>query len=336
MKAALLYKNEKKLRIENVDIPEINDNEILIKVMAAGICHTELHFIDNVLTAGKYPIIPGHEVSGIVYKKGNNVKDFNINDKVILYYYNGCGKCDFCINGYENLCVDPRMEYGFINDGGFSEYIKAGEKNLIKLDDDTDIYSIAPIACSISTGIHAINKVRPKLNDNVLIYGVGGVGFDLIQLNKLNGCNVFSASRNDKKLDIAKTLGSDYNINTKNEDIVNKVTNLGGVDIIYDLIGSNETINNDIKMLNNGGKLILIGYTGHDININPLYLIIKEIQIIPCVGNTKYELKEAIKLFNEGKIKIVIDKFDRIENINDDLEKIRNGDAIGRIIIKFD
>ncbi len=335
MKTALLYKNENKLRIEDIQIPEINDDEVLVKVMAAGICHTELHFLDNTLTAGKYPIILGHEVSGIVYKKGKNVKNFNLNDKVLLYYYRGCGKCDFCIKGEENLCINPQKEYGFINDGGFSEYLKANEKDLIKLDKNTDLYNIAPIACSISTGIHAINKAKPELNNNVLIYGIGGVGFGLIQLNKLKGCNVISISRNDKKLDIAKSLGSDYNINTNKENLINKVKNLGGADIIYDLVGSDETINNDIKMLNNKGKLLLIGYNGKNVNINPLDLIIKEIKIISCVGNTLYELREAVKLFNENKIKIIIDKFDKIENINNDLERIKNGDAIGRIVIKF-
>ncbi|AAT43342.1 alcohol dehydrogenase catalytic domain-containing protein [Picrophilus oshimae] len=336
MKAALLYKNEKKLRIEDVPVPEINDDEVLIKVKAAGICHTELHFIDNVLNAGKYPIIPGHEVAGIVYKKGKNVKDLDLNDKVLLYYYRGCGKCDFCINGQENLCTNPEMEYGFINDGGFSEYIKARETDLVKLNDDIDIYSIAPIACSISTGIHALNMAKPELNDRVLVYGVGGVGFGLIQLNKLRGCRVFSASRNDKKLDIAKKLGSDYNINTCNENIVNKVKSMGGVDIIYDLVGSNETIKNDIEMLNKAGKLVLIGYDGSNVNINPLDLIINEIKIISCVGNTRYELEEAVRLFNENRIKIVIDRFDELKNINNDLEIIRNGEAMGRIVIKFD
>jgi len=146
----------------------------------------------------------------------------------------------------------------------------------------------------------------------------------------------FSVSRNYETLRIAKPLGSDHNINPLNDDLINTVKNFGGVDIVYDLVGSDETVKNDIKMLNNKGKLILIGYNGKDVSINPLDLIIKEIKIISCVGNTLYELREAVRLFNENKIKIIIDKFDKIENINNDLERIKNGNAIGRIVIKFD
>ncbi len=337
MKAARFYGPHKPLVIEDLLRPLLGSDEVLVKVKAAGICHTELHFLDGVLNLGVVPITLGHEIAGIIEEVSPEVSNINIGDRVIVYYYAGCGRCKFCLKGEENLCENLKAEYGFVNDGGFAEYIKVPSRNVVKIPDNITFEEAAPIGCSVTTAIHATRKATPSVNDHVVVYGIGGVGLALIQYNKLIGAKVIAVSRSDAKLKLARTLGADYIVNARYEDVVRRIleiTENKGADVIYELVGTKETMSNSVRMLARKGRLVFIGYTTDQLEVSPLDLVVKEAVITASVGNTLEELIEAIKLVSEGKIKIVIDRIANLSQINDELERLKRGEVLGRIVIK--
>lgn len=336
MRAARLYGPGRPLVIEEVPKPTPGPGEALVKIAAAGICHTELHFIDGILNLGVWPITLGHEIAGVVEEVGPGVTSVKPGDRVIVYYYVGCGRCRFCLRGEENLCESPRAEYGFITDGGFAEYIKVPERNLVKLPDNISFEQAAPIGCSVTTAIHATKRASPSVGDYVVVYGVGAVGFALIQYNKLVGAEVIAVGRSPAKLKVAKELGADYVINAKEEDVVKRVMELTGgrgADVVYELVGTTETMENSLKMLAKRGRLVFIGYWRDKLEVNPLDLVVKEAVITASVGNTLEELVEAVRLVAEGKIKVVVDSVIGLEDINKGIEKLRRGEAVGRIVV---
>jgi len=337
MRAARFYGPHKPLVIEDVPKPRPGYGEVLVRVEAAGVCHTELHFLDGVLDLGVYPITLGHEIAGVVEEIGDGVVDVKPGDRVVVYYYVGCGKCRYCLVGEENLCENPKAEYGFISDGGFAEYVKVPARNVVKIPDNIPFEYAAPIGCSVTTAVHATKKASPKVGEYAVVYGVGGVGFALIQYNKLVGAKVIAIGRRDEKLRVAKELGADYVVNAAREDVVKSVLNITngrGADIVYELVGSKETFSNSVKMLAKKGRIVVIGYTGELANVNPLDLVVKEATIIGSVGNTLQELVEAVNLVAEGKIRIIVDEVAPLERINEVLEKLRRGAVIGRAVIK--
>ncbi len=336
MRAARLYGPGKPLVIEEVPKPVPGPGEALVKIAAAGICHTELHFIDGILNLGVWPITLGHEIAGVVEEVGPGVTSVKPGDRVVVYYYVGCGRCKFCLRGEENLCESPRAEYGFITDGGFAEYVKVPERNLVKLPDNIPFEQAAPIGCSVTTAIHATKRASPGVGDYVVVYGVGAVGFALIQYNKLVGAEVIAVGRSPAKLKIAKELGADYVVNAREEDVVKRVMGITGgrgADVVYELVGTAETMENSLKMLAKRGRLVFIGYWRDKLEVNPLDLVVKEAVITASVGNTLEELVEAVRLVAEGKIKVVVDSVIGLEDINKGIEKLRRGEAIGRIVV---
>jgi propanol-preferring alcohol dehydrogenase len=263
MRAARFYGPGKPLAIEEVPKPSPGPGEVLVKIKAAGVCHTELHFLDGILNLGVVPITLSHEIAGVVEEVGPGVDDPKPGDRVIVYYYVGCGRCKYCLRGEENLCENPRAEYGFITDGGYAEYVKVPARNAVKLPDNIPFEQAAPIGCSVTTAIHATRRARPEVGEYVAVYGVGAVGFALIQYNKLIGAKVIAIGRSERKLALARELGADYVINARSEDVVKKaleITGGRGVDVVYELVGVKETMDNSLKMLAKRGRLVLIGY----------------------------------------------------------------------------
>ncbi|MFB6490503.1 MAG: zinc-binding dehydrogenase [Thermoproteus sp. AZ2] len=337
MRAARFHGPGKPLSIEEVEKPKAGPGEVVMRVRAAGICHTELHFLDGTLNLGIYPITLGHEIAGVVDEVGAGVEDLRPGDRVIAYYYVGCGKCKYCLRGEENLCPRPRAEYGFISDGGFAEYVKIPARNAVRLPDNISFEEAAPIGCSVTTAIHATKKAAPAPGEYAVVYGVGAVGFALIQYNKLVGAKVIAVGRREPKLKIARELGADYVVNAAEEDVVKaveEITGGEGADVVYELVGAKETFANSVKMAARGARIVVIGYERGAFEVNPLEIVVKELRILGSVGNTLAELVEAVRLVAEGKIKVVVDRTAPLDAVNEELERLRRGEVVGRVVLR--
>lgn len=336
MRAIRYYGPKQALGLENVPRPEPGAGEVLVRVHACGICHTELHFISGLLNLGIMPITLGHEVVGTVDSVGPDVKSLKEADRVIIYYYSGCGRCEHCQRGDENLCSTPKAQYGFISDGGFAEFIKVPERNAVIIPPNINFETAAPIGCSVTTAIHASNLANLTSGEYVLVYGVGSVSYGLIQYGKLTGAKVIAIGRTDKKLELAKELGADFIINSGKEDVVKQIqeiTDGQGVDVLFELVATKQTMEYSVKSLSKRGRLVFIGYSEDSFNVHPIRLVVGEVCVFGSVGNTLEELKQAVRLVSEGKIKTVVDRTLPLERFQEGINSLAAGEPVGRIVL---
>lgn len=324
--------------LEELPLPNPGPGEVRVKIEAAGICHTELHFESGLLNLGVAPITMGHEIAGVVDAVGSGVAARRPGDRVIVYYYAGCGTCEWCRAGSENLCGQLRAEYGFFNDGGYAEHIVVPERNAVPLPDDVSAVEAAPIGCGVTTAIHASALARLREGEVAVVYGVGAVGYGLIQLAKLRGARVVGIGRSGVKLERARSLGADLVLNAREtSDLAGAVRDLTGgrgADVVFELVATRETMGPAGQMLAKRGRLVFIGYSEDRFDIHPIDLVIREATVTASVGNTLGELEEAVRLVGEGQLRTVVDRTLPLTAWRDGLDAVRHGTAVGRVVLQ--
>lgn len=332
------------LTLEQVPIPkDLDADDVLVQVKAAALCHTELHFCEGTLNLGVRPMTLGHETAGIITKVGSNVDSSRIGERVICYYYVGCGDCRWCLQGQEQICPSLKAEYGFISDGGLAQYIKTPSRNAVVLPSSIDFVSAAPIGCGVTTAVHAAKLASVQPYDWTVVYGVNGVGFGLVQLLKNHyNANVICVSRTREKLDKATELGADAIVDGADPltvaAAIRDITDGSGADVIFECVGQRETMDACVGWagaLGRRGRLVLIGYhdgSQHEFRCHPMPLIVYEQQIIGSVGATLDDLKEAVELVSSGKVKTIVDSTLPLGSFQDGLDKIKSCKCIGKVV----
>lgn len=258
MKAVRMYA-PRDLRLEQVPVPEIKDNEVLIKVMAVGICGSDIPRINQY---GAYisPIIPGHEFSGQIEKAGCKVDSFNVGDRVTVPPLMPCFKCEYCNQGHYALCKSYKY-FGSRNDGAFAQYLAVPEKNLLKIEDNVT-FEAAATTDPLANALHAIKRGGFKAGDKVCVVGVGAIGLYALQYMKAKGASkVVAVDVNEKKLEAAKRCGADVTVNGLAEDMVDQIIEEtdGGADICIDASGFPAAQHNAIMATAKHGAMVLLG-----------------------------------------------------------------------------
>ncbi len=336
MKAVRYHGPKQPLQLEEVPKPEPGWGEVLVRVTASGICHTELHFLSGLLNLGVAPLTLGHEIVGVVEAAGSGVEEPLEGDRVIVYYYSGCGRCEHCRRGEENLCNNLRAEYGFISNGGFAEYIAVPARNAVPLPPTVSDEEAAPIGCGVTTAIHASRLAELGAGDTILVYGVGAVGYGLVQLGRLAGANVIAVGRTDAKLKLARELGADFVINSVRENVVERVRELTqgrGADVVFELVATRDTIERSVASLAKRGRFVFIGYSEDVFTVHPIQLVITEARVMGSVGNTLDELHQAVRWVGEGKIRTVIDRCLSLERFQQGIDALADGELVGRAVL---
>jgi len=338
MKAARFYKGEKNFKVEDIDIPKIGPNEVLLRVKACGLCHTDLSIIDGILTPKRFPITLGHEIAGEVAEVGEGVKEFQEKDRVIFPFISPCGNCYFCRTGRENICPNAVL-YGFYEvDGGHAEYVKVPGHRLVRLPQEVSFEDGAPLACAGGTTFHAIKLSRVRIGETVVVLGVGGLGLYAVQLAKWVGAKVIAVDLIDKKLDLAENLGADIVLNAKKCEVPEEVRNFtggAGADVILDFAGSSATTEAMIRNLNYGGRFLEIASSLEThFKVNPNDLLRRELQILGIRAYTRQELIDLVELVRQGKVKSTISATFPLTEINTAVNQFRNRRIIGRAVIK--
>jgi alcohol dehydrogenase, propanol-preferring len=360
MLSARIHEYQEPLAIDTVSKPKVaHGEEVLIRVGAAGLCHSDLHLINgewkDVLPL-KLPKTPGHEVAGWIEEIGESVPEsaqMKEGDLVAVFGGWGCGICTYCKSGDEQLCNFPRWPGLSAYDGGYSEYIivpsyrfliKVG-KLLTTRSRNSSIHpeELAALTDAGLTPYRAIKKIRHMLGPGktIAIFGIGGLGSYAIQYAKTLGqsSTVIAIDRKEENLQLAEKFGADFVINVSNSqnirsEIISNITEDRGtgVDVVIDCVGAEATIEDSCRILNKGGSLVIVGLFGSQIKIPLVRAVLQEYQVYGSLWGNYNELSEVIELAKAGKIKHNIQKFP-LSEINQAIQLLKNGEIVGRGVI---
>ena len=332
MKAAIFLGSGKPLEIKEVPTPTPGAGELLIKVAACGVCHTDLHYLDHgVPTFKEPPMILGHEPSGIVAGVGAGVKGFAEGDRVLLPAVLTCGTCYNCRIGKENIC-DNMVMFGNHVDGAYAEYVLSPAKDTLHLPDGVPLEEGSVIADAVSTPYHAVvNRGEVKAGYNVVVFGCGGVGINTIQIAAAVGATVIAVDLVPAKLELAKKFGAQEVINASEVDRIDKVVKKmtgGGADVTFEVIGNPSTIQAAFSCIRKGGRTVVVGYTHKSVELPASKIMFFEQEIIGSLGCRPVDYPRIIEMARTGKIKIkeLVTGAFPLEKINDAFDLLRSGD----------
>jgi len=349
MKSAKIIEVNQPLQLYESKTPKPKGSQVLVKVHSSGVCHSDIHlweggyegpqgqFLKTTDRGVKYPLTPGHEIAGIVDSLGEQTEGFAKNEKVLVYPWIGDGLCPACRIGEENLCDKPRS-LGIYNDGGYADYVLVPSyKYLVKLGDEIDTDTSAPLSCSALTAYGAIKNSNLKPNENVVIVGTGGLGLMAIQLAKaITGSRIIALDRDDDKLKAAKENGADDIINSTKEDAVKAVMDLTermGADAVIDFVNASSTVEVDMNFLRRRAKLVLVGLFGGELKLNLITMPTRSYKLIGSYTGSMNDLIELVSLAKRGIIKPVITNRFKLDEATKALKMLKDGKILGRGVI---
>lgn len=311
MKSARFYA-PRDFRVEEVPIPEIGENDILIRVAGCGVCHSDLHIIEGDLPLPRTPITLGHEVGGYVEKVGKCVEGISEGDKVLVYGGWGCGNCNVCIKGEEQLC-NVLGWLGIGVDGGYAEYLRVPSKRYLVPLKSLDPASSAPLTDAGLTAYRAVKKACEGLpiSETIVIIGVGGLGQFGVQFAKMRGYKVIAVDISSKKLEIAEKLGADLTLNPREGEflgVVSEFTDGRNAGAVIDFVGTDETLRTAVNFLGKCGRLVLVGIGGGQVCMTWNPILPSEVTYTTVYWGSIPELREVVELAERGRIQIEVEK----------------------------
>ncbi len=288
MKAAILYAAKEPLRVEEIPTPTPGAGEVLVKVAACGLCHTDLHYIDHgTPTFKKPPIILGHEISGTIAGVGDGVTGWKEGDRVLLPAVYGCGTCAMCRTGRENVC-EKMVMFGNNVDGGYAEYLLAPAKDTLALPDELSLIESSIIADATTTPYHAVvNRGRVKPGDSVVVFGCGGIGINVVQVAAAIGAQVIAVDIADQKLEWAREFGAHITLNSTNYERIDKeIRKLtgGGADVGFEAIGNPIVQSQTFNSLRTGGRFVVVGFASKPLQLNTGKVMYREMEVSGWLG----------------------------------------------------
>ncbi|UPQ82613.1 alcohol dehydrogenase AdhP [Pseudomonas knackmussii] len=336
MKAAVAHAYGEPLRIEEVKVPLPGPGQILVKIEACGVCHTDLHAVEGDWPVRPpLPFIPGHEGVGYVAAVGSGVNRVREGDRVgVPWLYSACGCCEHCLTGWETLCAE-QQNTGYSVNGGYAEYVLADPNYVGILPKDVAFDEIAPILCAGVTVYKGLKVTNARPGQWVVISGVGGLGHVAVQYAKAMGLHVAAVDVDDAKLELAKSLGASLTINARNEDPVEVIQrDIGGAHGVLVTAVSNSAFGQAIGMARRHGTVALVGLPPGDFPTPIFDVVLKAISITGSIVGTRADLQEALDFAAEGLVKATIHS-GKLDDINVIFDQMRAGTIEGRIVMNL-
>ncbi len=336
MKAAVVTGLGAPLEIREVAVPEIGPGQILARVRASGVCHTDLHAAE-----GDWPVkpsppfIPGHEGVGEVVAVGPGVTHLKEGDRVGMpWLHTACGRCVHCVGGWETLCESQQMT-GYTVDGGYAEFVRADANYVGRLPDGLEFGNAAPILCAGVTVYKGLKETEARPGDWVAISGIGGLGHMAVQYAKAMGLHVVAVDVVEDKLALARALGADVAINAAETDPVAEVqSQLDGVQAVLVTAASTAAFAQSVGMLRRGGFMSLVGLPPGSFPLPIFEIVLKRITVRGSIVGTRNDLAEALAFAGEGAVASHF-TWDRLDNINAIFDRMRRGAIDGRIVLEI-
>ncbi|WP_053724811.1 alcohol dehydrogenase catalytic domain-containing protein [Streptomyces sp. WM6378] len=304
MSAAVLHALGKPLTTETRPRPVPGPGQVLLRVRAAGLCHTDLHLADGSAITPPLPIVLGHEIAGEVADVGEGVR-VRTGDRVLAYYYEGCGHCTWCIDGSENLCPNPAAKVGVDSDGGLCEYYLASARSLVPIADTVSFAEAAVLGCSGTTAVRVVRSVaRTAPDETVVVIGAGGVGLAVVQVAVADGAHVIAVNPHAPSREQARQYGADTVIDPGDGDpvaAVHAATAGAGCHVVIDTVGNEYTPGQAVRMARTRG--ILVGYTGRPATLDVLDVVVRETEIRGSVGATLADAHTVMEMAAAGVLR---------------------------------
>ena len=347
MKAARIMEPQKALEISEVPTPKPQGTEVLVKVKAVGVCHSDLHLWEGGYDTGdgfmkvtdrgvKFPVIPGHEIVGTISEIGSAVQGFAVGDNVLVYPWIGCGNCVACRVGNDNVCDTPRS-LGVFQNGGYAEYALIPHFKFLAKVSGIELDAAASLACSGLTAYTAIKKSNATSQSNIVIFGAGGLGLMGVQIARaITNANIIIVDIDDAKLQTAKELGADHSVNSKDQDAVQKIMTLcggKGADCVIDFVNAPPTVKMGLAVIRKRGTMTLVGLFGGAIDLSLVSIPLKAITIQGAYTGNYNDMVELLNLAKRGVINPIISKRYTLADANIALEDLKSRKILGRAII---
>jgi propanol-preferring alcohol dehydrogenase len=333
MKAAVVRAFKQPLVIEDLPKPEPGAGEIVVKIEAAGLCHTDIHAAHGDWPVKpKLPFIPGHEGIGIVESIGSGVAEVKEGDRVALPWLGyACGACEYCVSGWETLC-EKQLNTGYFIDGSYGEYAKAYAKYVGKVPDRVSSIEAAPLTCAGVTTYKAVKVSGARSSDLVAVFGIGGLGHMAVQYARITGATVVAVDLVDEKLELARELGAEYTVNAREEDPVQAIKKLGGADAAIAVAVSPKAFEQAYQSLRRGGTLVFVALPADNSFQLPIFeTVLNGTKIVGSIVGTRADLAETFELHAAGKTKVVYETR-RLDDVNESFEEILEARATARLV----
>ncbi|MFT4021323.1 MAG: alcohol dehydrogenase catalytic domain-containing protein [Acinetobacter sp.] len=338
MKAIILkdFGSPSQLVLENIDLPELPANHVLVEIQASGICHHDILHRQGRLPHAKKGVVLGHEASGIIKKIGSNVSQRQVGDRVVIYQRRFCGECSFCLAGRQDLCKSlgsPAVD----TEGAYAQFISIPAISTVILPEKISFEEAALASCPIATSVRAIHLSTLKAGDTVLINGAsGGLGSHQILLAKARGAIVIAVTRDKNKSEFLSKLGADHVVVSPDNQYASeiwKITNKLGVHVALDNTGI--SLSETLRSMGMGGHVILLGnIKPEDIQISPGLLIGRRLTLQGSGSATISEIKQSLALIEQGIIKPIIYSIMKFNDVSKAHQLLESSDISGRIILK--
>lgn len=336
MKAAIVRSFREPLQIEEVPIPTPGRGQVLIKVEASGVCHTDLHAADGDWPVKpKLPFTPGHEGAGRVVARGADVSSLKDGDAVgVAWLHQACGECEFCQSGRETLC--PKQENsGYSVNGAFAEYVLAPAHFAARIPDSMSMVDAAPILCAGVTTYKALKQTEARPGQWVLISGVGGLGHLAIQYARAMGLHVAAVDIGEDKLALAKKLGAEWTADARGADVAGTLQReLGGVHGAVVTAVSPPAFRQAIGMLRRGGTCALVGLPPGEFGLPIFDVVLNGYTVRGSIVGTRLDLAEALQIAQWSHIKPTVE-LQPLTAVNDVLKRLRAGTVQGRVVLRM-
>ncbi|HZD69801.1 MAG TPA: alcohol dehydrogenase AdhP [Actinomycetes bacterium] len=333
MQAAVVKGFKQPVVVEERPIPEPGAGQVLVKIGASGLCHTDIHAAN-----GDWPVkpsppfVPGHEGVGIVQRVGPGVTRVAEGDQVAIPWLGwACGECEYCTTGWETLC-ERQQNSGYSIDGAWAEYALAYGAYVGKVPDGIDPFEAAPLTCAGVTTYKAVKVSGARPSDLVAIFGVGGLGHLALQYAQIAGAQVVAVDLVDEKLQMAKDLGAAYTVNARQQDPVAVIKGLGGADAAISLAVSPKAFEQAYGSLRRGGTLVFVGLPAeNEIRLPIFETVLNGTKVLGSIVGTRVDLQEVFELHQAGKTEVVYQRR-RLADVNEAIQEVESGRAKARLV----
>jgi 2-desacetyl-2-hydroxyethyl bacteriochlorophyllide A dehydrogenase len=324
-----------------LDVPQPGEGEVLVRVLACGVCRSDLKIAGGLMpfsATQRLPHVPGHEICGEVAEVGPGV-ELPRGQRVVVHNYWGCGRCPYCVEGHENLCDALRGWVGFTTPGGFEEYLTVPADHLLPVPPGVDALQAATVSCALGTAYHAVvTRGRVQAGTTVAVVGSGGVGLYAVQVARAAGARAVAVDVREQALQAARQVGAEAAAQPGEAPaVLADLTRGRGADLVVDCVGGRAASEVAVALARKGGRIVQVGYVT-DAQQYPALptdrVVLRELEVVGSRYVTRPELARALDLVASGALRPVVSRVVDLEHVNEALEDVRADRVVGRVVVR--